>query len=460
MNTSTARVAVVVASLSSGIASAQMPQTNPYNPSSPYPGQTPPVYGAYPSQPDMGQQTPKNPLLLALVVQPLLQQSGSAVASGVGRLFTRLFDALLGRTGGTTNIPTPNTPGVPGYMAGMPMPYGQSPQYGSSYPATYPSGMPGATMGASPPAASAYPPQNMATSPTYAAPTYGAPTYTLQSPPYGTPTSAVAPTGTAVGYPTGTTTAYPGSPVNTTIPPNPSTAPYMPGAQPAAPSSVSYMAGMPTNPVPGATAGGAIPLPPGMPPAAALPAVNKAVVLPSVVYSLDQLDPKKFTTTQHINIAAGTAPTLYTGDVFAIEYSTNLPGQLRIDNIDSAGTLAELGTYVMLPGRDNRIPIRKGIKLVGETGTEVFKMYFFPCVPEGRPGKDSASESLPTCPTGPSPQLLQASEKRIAAKGAVNLDSPDPTIAVAAVTDYQPNDVMVNEFRIKHIAPDPSPSKQ
>jgi len=510
-----------MALLWSGIALAQMGQTTPYNPYGSYPGQMASPYTPYPAQPDM---TAKNPLLLALVVQPLLQQSGGAVASGVGRLFTRLFDALLGRTGGAATVPAPSMPGAPGYVAGMPTTYGQPPPYGTTYPGTtYPSGMPGATSG--------YPPGTMGASPY---PGTSPPAYGMQAPgvnpmgpasPYGNTPPGTYPAGMTPGYPAAGTTAYATPPGSTTMPPGTSPVTTMPGAQASMTASVpgSYMPGaatmppsnpsgmpagaaslpsgassgtmptatlptsgipntmmpsspsmmpsgaMPTVPSPGGTApststmagtsmyspgtAGAVQQTgtvPGMPPAGPMPAGNKAVLLPSVVYSLDELDPKKFSTKRHIKISAGAVPKLHTGDVFAIEYSTNLPGQLRIDNIDSAGTLAELGTYVMLPGRDNRIPITKGIKLVGETGTETFKMYFFPCVPEGDAA--GAAEGLPTCPTGPSPQLLQASRHHVGAKGAVNLDSPDPTIAVAAVTDYQPNDVMVNEFRIDHIA--------
>jgi hypothetical protein len=518
MSTSTARVAVFVACFWSGIATAQLGQTTPYNS---YPVQSPLPYGPYTGQPVPGQQTPKNPLLLALIVQPLLQQSGGAMASGVGRLFTRLFDALLGRSGGAATAPTPNMPGAPGYVAGMPATYGQTYPYSAAYPgATYPSGMP-ATVGSYPGGIMGTYPSATTGTPT---PTYGMPTYGTQTPgvypsattgTYSLPYASTSPPGYPPGtpaYSTGTTTGYPAATANTGMPPNTSTATNMPGIPPGTTpsSSAPYTPGMSTMPAPGATVGGATPTPtgampsmpmpaspgaaaspgttmagtaaypyatastsatpgvpigtggsPGLPPVSPTPTGPKALVLPSVVYSLDALDPKKFTTTRHVKISTGSAPTLHTGDVFAIEYSTNLPGQLRIDNIDSAGRTAELGTYIMLPGRDNRIPITKGIKLVGETGTETFKMYFFPCVPESQATTASASgsvEGLPACPMGPSPQLLKASQQHLGAKGAINLESPDPTIAVAAVTDYQSNDVMASEFRINHIAPDSSPS--
>ena len=54
---------------------------------------------------------------------------------------------------------------------------------------------------------------------------------------------------------------------------------------------------------------------------------------------------------------------------------------------------------------------------------------------------------------GPSPQLLRASTGLLGAKAAVNLDSPDPTIAVNAFASYQTNDVTESDFQIQHVAP-------
>lgn len=182
--------------------------------------------------------------------------------------------------------------------------------------------------------------------------------------------------------------------------------------------------------------------------------VAKSGLLPSVIYTVNRLDPHTYTAAGQLDLTHG-APTLHTGDVFAIEYSTNVSGQVLIDNIDSQGQRSGLGTYTVLSGHDNRIPVTKGIKLVGTTGTETFKLYFYPCLAtdaSGRPDPAAASASLPPCPTAPSPKLLQASKGLVAAKSAINLDSPDPTIAVSAVADYQTSDVAENDFQIQHLA--------
>ena len=371
---------------------------------------------------------PKNPLLLALIVQPLLQQSGVSLASGIGMLFSRLFSALAGHHGTSPNAMPQYAGGPPAYGAAPTGTPGYVPQYGTSYTPSGP-----------------YPPGAQSATPGNYPPTYGA----VAPPPY---------TG-GTGYPPGVQSpAYPGySPAAVTPSPggtyapgaaNPAVPTYPPAAA-AAPPTGAYSAGMqaPTaagySSYPGTGQIGTLP-----------PGTVKSAVVPSVVYTLNQLDPHSYTTVSQIDLAHG-APTLHTGDVFAIEYATNLSGQVRIDNVDSRGQTTALGTYTVLAGHDNRIPVTKGIQLVGATGTETFKLYFFPCVPSdtrGSPGVGASSAGLPTCPSGPSPKLLQASKGLALPKGAVNLDSPDPTIAVSAVTDYQPNDITENDFRIQHIA--------
>jgi hypothetical protein len=189
---------------------------------------------------------------------------------------------------------------------------------------------------------------------------------------------------------------------------------------------------------------------PSAPGTATTPPAGKAVVLPSVVLSLIQLDPHSYATARRIDLAHG-APTLRTGEVFAIEYAANVSGQVRIDNIDSSGQRTALGTYTVLAGHDNRIPRTKGIQMTGTTGTETFKLYFFPCVPPGADSKaQSNSAGLPTCPDSPNPKLLEVSKGVLQAKGAVNLESPDPALAVSAAQDYQPNDITESDFQINH----------
>jgi hypothetical protein len=402
----------------------------------PPPYYVPPVgqYPQYPTTPT--DTTAKNPLLLALVVQPVLQQGGAALAAGVGALFSRLFAAFSRHGSGAGAMPQPGVagtygtlPAVPGYP-GSPTPYGAPGTYQVPYGATTTT-YPGATTPYGAPATPAYPsaPAPYGTPGTYGStpiyPTTPAPTYPSTSPYPSTPAIPSAPT-----YP-----STPGSPSVPTYgaPAYPSPAG---GAYPAAPvaGSTTAAVGGPT-PTPGA--------PTTMP-------VGKSAVLPSVVYSLLQLDSHSYATVNRIDLTHG-APTLRTGDVFAIEYAANVSGQVRIDNIDSRGQQTALGTYTVLAGHDNRIPRTKGIQLTGSTGTETFKLYFFPCLPPGADTRaQSVSAGLPACPDSPNPQLLQASKGVLLAKGAVNLESPDPTIAVSAAQDYQPNDITESDFQINH----------
>jgi hypothetical protein len=425
-------LSAAVACVGASITAAQVPPA-PYNPpppqyNPPVPQYTPPLpqYSppSYPyGSPATGQVTAKNPLLLALVLQPLLQQTGASVSSGIGMLFSRLFNALFGHSNSTPAAQYPG--GAQPYGTAAAAGYAPStPQYGTPYAATpggYPAGVPGSPQTA-----------------------FGAPYAAIPTTPYGaaTPYPSTASGPPIPSYGSSTPTPYP-----IPVPGTPgATNPALPGYPPApgaAATSGAY-AGAPLS-----YAGAP---PPGVP--TATPAA-KSAVMPSVLYSLEQLDPKTFKVSHPIDLGHGT-PTLHTGDVFAIEYSTNVPGQVRIDNVDSTGTTSALGTYTVQSGHDNRIPVTKGMKLVGTTGTETFKLYFFPCLPMNAGGTtDSAAAStgLPTCPPGPSPQLLRASTGLVGAKAAVNLDSPDPTIAVNAFASYQTNDVTESDFQILHVAP-------
>jgi hypothetical protein len=406
---------LAVAFLGATLAAAQVtPQPTPYYP---------PPAGQYPQYPmTTTDTTAKNPLLLALVIQPVLQQGGAALAAGVGALFSRLFAALSGHGSGVGAAPQPGvagaygtSPGVPGYP-GAPTPYTAPGTYQAPYGATTPT-YPGATNPYGAPATPAYP---GATSP------------------YGTPAAP----------------AYPGGTNPYAAPATPSTAPY---GTPGSYASTPVYPSAPANPVPtyGASAypspaGGAYPAAPNAGSTATTMPVGKSAVLPSVVFSLLQLDSHSYATTNRLDLTHG-APTLRTGDVFAIEYAANVSGQVRIDNIDSRGQQTALGTYTVLAGHDNRIPRTRGIQMTGTTGTETFKLYFFPCVPPGADAKaQSNSAGLPACPDSPNPKLLQASKGVLLAKGAVNLDSPDPTLAVSAAQDYQPNDITESDFQINH----------
>lgn len=398
-------------------------QVNPpptYPPPVPsYPAGIPTYPTGVPAYQPTGELGTKNPLLLALVVQPLLQQSGAALSSGIGMLFSRFFRALFGHSGSPPTVVAPN-PAAPGWPMGYAT--GVAP-YAATYPGTATYGNPGV-------------PQ-YGTGYQQSVPTTPVPSYPpVPSTPPPTPSYPSAYTGTQVTAPgPAGVTQSPGSTFYGAVAPGPPLQGY--AASPGAPTA-GALAGVPAL---------SMGSPTGAPAA-------KSGLLPSVIYTVNRLDPHTYTATGQLDLTHGT-PTLHTGDVFAIEYSTNVSGQVLIDNIDSQGQRSGLGTYTVLSGHDNRIPVTKGIKLVGTTGTETFKLYFYPCLAtdaSGRPDPAAASASLPPCPTAPSPKLLQASKGLVAAKSAINLDSPDPTIAVSAVADYQTSDVAENDFQIQHLA--------
>jgi len=180
-------------------------------------------------------------------------------------------------------------------------------------------------------------------------------------------------------------------------------------------------------------------------------------VVPSLIYSVDRLDPQSYAALAPLDVA-GDTPHLKTGDVFALRYATNLPGQVRVDNIDALGVRTPLGTYNVLPGQDNRIPRSKGIQLSGTTGLETFRLYFYPCLPAEAAklrGYASYKDALPECAAaagsgGADTPLQVASKGLLRTRGARNLELDDPSMVVAAVTDYRPREVIEQAFKLQH----------
>jgi hypothetical protein len=180
-------------------------------------------------------------------------------------------------------------------------------------------------------------------------------------------------------------------------------------------------------------------------------------IVPALVIAVDQVDPQSFQTIGQLDVKGG-SPTLRTGDVFAIRFATNLPGLVKIENVDAQGVVSDLskgGAYQVIPGRDNRIPRTKGMKLVGDTGLETFTLNFYPCMPnppptEGLPA--SLQGRLLDCSTVADKQLGLNSANAGMVRSAVNLEVEDHTILAGAVTDFTPTNVIRLQFTVQHVA--------
>ena len=179
------------------------------------------------------------------------------------------------------------------------------------------------------------------------------------------------------------------------------------------------------------------------------------VVTPSLIYAVDRVDPASFATLGPLAVDKA-RPKLKTGDVFALRFATNLPGQVRVENIDASGRRNPLGTYNVLPGQDNRIPRTKGIQLTGTTGEETFDLYFSPCLPaeaSGLRGLATYKDALPACSAAGASEIQVASRGVVRVRSAQNLELDDPSMVVAAVFDFKPRDIVQQSFRLLHEAP-------
>lgn len=186
-----------------------------------------------------------------------------------------------------------------------------------------------------------------------------------------------------------------------------------------------------------------------------------AAFVPALGYAMEQLDPISFAVLRPVPVG-GSGALLRTGDVFVLQFSTSLPGQVRLENIDAQGRVADLGSYTVMVDQLNRIPRDKGIQLQGQPGLERLRFYFYPCLPAEAAGKRWAAEfrgRLPACGNG----STQSASLGNAGGGArsfgvvtprtlVNLTQPDTHLAFAGSSDYQPGEVTLMEAQIRHEA--------
>lgn len=178
-------------------------------------------------------------------------------------------------------------------------------------------------------------------------------------------------------------------------------------------------------------------------------------MVPALGYAMEQLDPATFAVLRPVAVA-GSGALLRTGDVFVLQFSTSLPGQVRLENVDPGGRSTDLGTYTVLVDQLNRIPRDKGIQLQGQPGVERLRFYFYPCLPAEAAGKrwwPDFQGRLPACP--PVVQTLaQASATRawgaVRPRALVNLTQPDSHLAFAGSNEYQPGEVTLMEAQIRH----------
>lgn len=176
-------------------------------------------------------------------------------------------------------------------------------------------------------------------------------------------------------------------------------------------------------------------------------------MVPALAYAMEQLDPVSFAVLRPIPVA-GSGALLRTGDVFVLQFSTSLPGQVRMENVDSSGQVADLGTYTVFVDQLNRLPRDKGIQLRGQPGLERLRFYFYPCLPPeaaNQPWAVDFQGRLPACAAQPLARVANAQAYgTVTPRALVNLAQPDANLVFAASSEYQPGEVTLMEAQIRH----------
>ncbi len=175
--------------------------------------------------------------------------------------------------------------------------------------------------------------------------------------------------------------------------------------------------------------------------------------VPALAWAMEQLDPGSFAVLRPVPVG-GSGALLRTGDVFVVQFSTSLPGHVRLENVDARGQTADLGTYTVLVDQLNRLPRDKGIQLQGQPGLERLRFYFYPCLPAEAADKAWVAEfkdRLPACAATPMAQVARPGTLgTVTPRALVNLAQTDAHVAIAGSTDYQPGDVTLMEALIRH----------
>lgn len=183
-------------------------------------------------------------------------------------------------------------------------------------------------------------------------------------------------------------------------------------------------------------------------------------ITPAIAYKIEQLDPATYQPIRTFEDLKNNTPSLNSGDVFSITYEPNMPGQVRLENVDAQNVTSSLGTYNVVGRQPLRIPKTKGFQLSGVPGTEQINIYFTPCRPPEVQTKTGVVEfgALPLCSNSQATNLARAGKGgTIKPKTVINLDSPDINIAVGITTDYTQEDLkngmpVKQEIKLMHQA--------
>ncbi len=178
-------------------------------------------------------------------------------------------------------------------------------------------------------------------------------------------------------------------------------------------------------------------------------------LVPTLGYAMELLDPASFAVLRPVPVAGGGA-VLRTGDVFVLQFSTNLPGRVRLQNTDGAGEVADLGTYTVLVDQLNRVPRDRGIQLQGRPGQERLSFYFYPCLPveaAGKPWAVGFQGRLPPCSQMPPERVAgdnAAAYGTVTPRALIQFNQPDASMVFAGTENFKAGEVTLLEARIRH----------
>ncbi len=149
--------------------------------------------------------------------------------------------------------------------------------------------------------------------------------------------------------------------------------------------------------------------------------------------------------------------TIRTDEVFALAFTTTVPGRVQLEGANSFGEKSLSGHYEAVPGENKRIPRadQRGILMEGRTGPETIDVIFYPCVspslahlPQVAPFRNVIPPCGPESATkGGTPDVIRGNGAKLPSFA----DSGDSTLSTAvSPSGYEKGNVLRFTIRIDH----------
>jgi len=185
------------------------------------------------------------------------------------------------------------------------------------------------------------------------------------------------------------------------------------------------------------------------------PAVMPNKLNTGLVYKVVRLD-ENAKEIETVDVSGGDTPDFTDKEKFAIIFSSNLPGEVTLTNVDPEGKVNKLGKYAVSPAKDNRYPKndKLGMKFEGKPGLEEVKINFYPCLTQEALSlanvQSLRDKGIKECSNSSSYASKSFRTKSIINEEVETAETPEKINVVT--TPYVGNELLDVSFKINHVS--------